>query len=589
MTSSVSFTRGLFLGLIFLLYQSTAFSQFLEKKISLKPAAEDLNLKQVLDTLSAENDFYFSYESSLLDLKQELKTPNYSGTIRNFLETEIGDQYEFKELPGYIIIRFAPEKLDLDAEMQTRFRRVTIKGQITNIRTQEGVNQASIYDKNTLASTLTDENGYFELKYKKDNSSIWLTLSKENYRDTTFLLLPTVDIVADQENKRFRYLPGDSTTQSIEESFMGRLFIGFRQRLQGINVGSFFAESPFQMSLVPGISSKGIFNSQTISNFSLNLIGGYTAGIEGMEIAGIFNINKRDVKSFQAAGIFNMVGGGSKGFQVGGIYNLVYKNVEGLQVGGIYNQVQGNVKGLQIGGINNRVKGSADAQIGGILNQASASDVLQIAGIANHSREKAGFQLAGISNSSSGEVNHQISGIFNRAKSVNGFQFALINAAEQSDYPIGLLNFIKNGEKNLTFAIDESGFTHFGFRSGGRKMYGIVGLAYQLREVDTPYALEVGMGIHLIPSRRFSLDTEFVAMTASDFVAVNNHIQSFRLLPGVNLGKHFRLFAGPSLNFAFLDPGQENFTDGWNILEKTNSTGIYRSYGGVTGGLQVVF
>ena len=588
MTGSVPITRGLLLALIFFLFQSAAFSQFLEKKINLIPIDEDLNLKQVLDTLSSKNDFYFSYESSLLDLKQELKNPDYSGTIRNFLEAEIGDQYEFKELPGYIIIRYAPEKLDLDAEMETRLRRVTIKGYITNIRTQEGVSQASIYDKNSLASTLTDENGYFKLKYKKDNASIWLTLSKENYRDTTFLLLPTVDIVADQENKRFRYLPGDSTTQSIEESFMGRMFIGFRQRLQGINVGSFFAESPFQMSLIPGVSSKGIFNSQTISNFSLNLIGGYTAGIEGLEIAGIFNINKRDVKSVQVAGIFNIVGGSSSGFQVGGIYNKVYKNVNGLQVGGIYNHVNGHVNGLQIGGIYNHVADSVDAQIGGIANHARNSSIFQIAGIVNHSSDQAGFQLAGITNTAE-NVNHQISGIFNRAKTVNGFQFALINSAESNNYPIGLLNFIKNGEKNLTFAIDESGFTHFGFRSGGGKMYGIFGLAYQLREVDTPYALEVGMGIHLVPDHRFSLDTEFVALTASDFIAVNNHIQSFRLLPGLNLGDHFRLFAGPSLNFAFLDPGQENFTDGWNILDKTTSTGIYRSYGGVTGGLQVVF
>lgn len=581
--------QGSLLLILFLISSVSGFSQMmLEKKVRIT-RTDDLTLRQMLDTLSAENDFYFSYESTLLQLDTPLKAEQFSGSIGDFLIQELGDEYEYKELPGYIIIRYAPEKLDLEAEIETRFKTVTVKGYIKNIRTNEGVSLASVYDKHSLASTLTDKKGYFKLKYKKFDSSIWLTLSKENYRDTTFLLLPTVSIVAEKENRRFRYLPGDSTTRELEDSFLGRMFIGFRQRLQGMNVGSFFAESPVQMSLTPGLSSKGMFSSQTISNFSLNLIGGYTAGIEGIEIAGIFNINKRDVKSVQVGGIFNMVGGGSSGFQVAGIYNSVYKSVNGLQIGGIYNHVRGNVNGLQIGGIGNQVNNNADVQIAGIVNHAKKSNHFQLAGIANNTLKSAGFQLAGISNLAADTVNHQIAAIVNRAKKVNGFQFALINIAKENDYPVGFLNFIKNGEKNLTFALDESGFTHVAFRSGGRKMYGIFGAAYQLREVDTPYAFELGIGIHLVPDRKFSLDTEFVTLTASDFAFVNNHIQSFRLLPGLNVGNHFRIFAGPSLNFAFLDPGQGNFTDGWNILEKTTSNGIYRSYGGITGGVQMIF
>ncbi|MDR7132355.1 hypothetical protein J2X69_004722 [Algoriphagus sp. 4150] len=565
------------------------FSQMmLEKKVEIQQT-EGLSLRQMLDTLSARNNFYFSYESTLPPLNNELKARQFSGTMGDFLMQELGDAYEYKELPGYIIIRYAPEKLDLDAEMDTRFKTVTVKGYIKNVRTNEGVSQASIYDRNSLASTLTNDKGYFKLKYKKSDSSIWLTLSKENYRDTTFFLLPTVSIVSEKENRLFRYLPGDSTTRELEDSFLGRMFIGFRQRLQGMNVGSFFAESPFQMSLTPGLSSKGMFSSQTISNFSLNLIGGYTAGIEGFEAAGIFNINKRDVKYVQFAGIFNMVGGSSKGLQVGGIYNSVYKNVNGLQVGGVYNHVQGNVAGLQIGGIVNRVNNDADVQIAGIVNHAKQSNHFQLAGIANHTSKSAGFQWAGISNLAGDTVNHQLSGIINRAKKVNGFQFALINIAQENDYAIGFLNFIRNGEINLSAAIDESSFTHLTLRSGGRKMYGILGVAYSLRAIDTPVGLAAGLGIHLLPKNNFSLDTEFISLTTSDFKEVTNQIQSFHLFPGYRFGNHLRVFAGPSLNFAVLDPGQNDITGGWNIYERTTSTGIYRSFGGVTGGLQVVF
>ncbi|WP_192350135.1 hypothetical protein [Algoriphagus sp. Y33] len=581
--------RGSLLLFLFLINSIDGFSQMmLDKKVEIQQT-ETLSLRQILDTLSSRNNFYFSYESTLSPLDNDIKTEEFSGTIGEFLMQELGDVYEFKELPGYIIIRYAPEKLDLDAEMDTRFKTVTVKGYIKNARTNEGVSQASIYDKNTLASTLTNEKGYFKLKYKKLDSSIWLTLSKENYRDTTFFLLPTVSIVSEKENRLFRYLPGDSTTRELEDSFLGRTFIGFRQRLQGMNVGSFFAESPFQMSLTPGLSSKGMFNSQTISNFSLNLIGGYTAGIEGFEAAGIFNINKRDVKSVQFAGIFNMVGGSSKGLQVGGIYNSVYKNVNGLQVGGVYNHIQGSATGLQIGGIVNRVNNDADIQIAGIVNHAKKSNHFQLAGIANHTSKSSGFQWAGISNLAGDTVNHQLSGIINQAKKVNGFQVALINIAQENDYAIGLLNFIRNGEINLSAGIDESSFTHLTLRSGGRKIYGILGIAYSLQAIDTPIGLEAGLGIHLLPSNKFSLDTECVSLTVSDFREVTNQIQSFRLFPGYRFGDHLRIFAGPSLNFAVLDPGQNDITGGLNIYERTTSTGIYRSFGGVTGGLQVIF
>ncbi|WP_339879443.1 hypothetical protein [uncultured Algoriphagus sp.] len=581
--------QGSLLFILCLVYSVNGFSQMmLEKKIQIQ-RSDDLSLRQLLDTLSEQNNFYFSYESTLLQLDQPVENEQFSGTIGEFLLDELGDSYEYKELPGYIIIRYAPEKLDLDADMETRFKTVTVKGYIKNARTNEVVSRASIYDKNSLASTLTDEDGYFKLKYKKQNSSIWLTLSKENYRDTSFLLMPTVSIVADKENNRFRYIPGDSSTKALEESFLGRAFIGFKQRLQGINMGSFFAESPVQMSLIPGLSTKGMFSSQTISKFSLNLIGGYTAGIEGMEVAGIFNINKRDVKSLQVAGIFNLVGGSSKGVQVGGIYNSVYQNVDGLQVGGIYNNVRGNVRGLQVGGIINTVGETAGPQIAGIVNQAKTSNSFQLAGIVNNASTSAGYQLAGITNFAGGEVNYQISSIVNRAKKVNGFQFALINIAEENDYSLGLLNFIQNGEMGISVSLDESSFSHLNFKSGGRKMYGILGLAYNLRDIDTPIGLEAGLGIHLVPDHRFSLDLEFLSMTASDFELTSNHIQSFRLFPGFRFGNHLRIFAGPSLNFAFLDPGQEDFTNGWNILEKTTKNGIYRSYGGVTGGMQVIF
>src|SRR5690606_4392239 len=107
--------RASILLLICLIYSVNGFSQMmLEKKIQIK-TQEELSLRQMLDTISAKNEFYFSYESTLLELDVPIVKGEFSGTIGNFLLKELGSEYEYKELPGYIIIRYAPEKLDLDA------------------------------------------------------------------------------------------------------------------------------------------------------------------------------------------------------------------------------------------------------------------------------------------------------------------------------------------------------------------------------------------------------------------------------------------------------------------------------------------
>src|SRR5690606_33876627 len=235
-------------------------------------------------------------------------------------------------------------------------------------------------------SALTDDKGYFELK-TKSSSSAWLTLSKDGYKDTTFMILPEVEIQASKKNGLFRYYQETGSADDVEQSFFGRMFIGFQQRFQRINLGGFFAESPFQMSLTPGLSSQGMFNSQMINTFSLNLLGGYTAGVDGFEAAGIFNINQKDVRYFQMAGAVNVVGGEARGFQAAGISNKVFKNFTGVQVAGLSNQTLQGVRGFQIAGIINQARAEAGHQIGGLINRAYRIRGIQIAGIYNGAGE----------------------------------------------------------------------------------------------------------------------------------------------------------------------------------------------------------
>ena len=198
------------------------------------------NLGHALQRISETHSFYFSYQDTIISTEQPVSLNHYQGTLSGFLEKLLGEEYEFKELPGYVIIRYAPGVLDLDAQVEETVRQLTVKGFVRDRQTGEGIAHASVYDKSHLNSTLTDEEGYFELK-TKSNASVWLALSKKNYKDTTFMILPEVEIQASKKKNLFRYYQEDGSADEVEQTFFGRMYIGFRQRFQRVNLGGFFA------------------------------------------------------------------------------------------------------------------------------------------------------------------------------------------------------------------------------------------------------------------------------------------------------------------------------------------------------------
>ena len=563
--------------------------EYLLNEIKFVSSSEN-ELGEIMDRLANEQGFYFSYQSSLIDLDKTVSAPSYEGNVAGFLQTLLGEDYEFKEHEDYVIIKYAPGKLDVEIDKVERLS--IIKGQVKDLQSGESVPFASIYEKNSLTSALSDENGDFELKFKKEPyDPIWLAISKEAYRDTSFVILPTIDVGVGRDPKKLRYFPEDSSTEKMEDSYLGRLLIGFRQRVQRLNLGGFFVESPVQVSLTPGLSSRGVFSSQMINNFSLNVLGGYTAGVEGLEIAGIFNINQKNVELFQVAGIFNMTGGSVEGFQAAGILNQVYGDLRGFQTAGIFNHVHGSTRGMQVGGIYNHTEGVSNIQMAGLLNATHQSTILQIAGLANRITTSSGkLQIAGLYNHAPNEVEHQISGLINRAGKVSGIQLSgLLNIAQSSDYPIGLINFIEDGQRSLSLGLDETGFTQIAFRSGGKKLYGLVGAGIMVRSEENLYGLDLGLGWHAITKNLFSLDIEFLNRQASDFISISNNSSLFRFIPGYNFGSHLKLFAGPTIGYSVYDVNWTGPIPGLVIADTSTENGNYALHIGLTGGVRYVF
>ena len=294
-------------------------------------------------------------------------------------------------------------------------------------------------------------------------------------------------------------------------------------------------KQPAHIGFVYPISSNGKQAAQYTNNFSMHALTGVSRNETGMAMAGISLVIKDSAAGLQMAGISNHIG----------------KTASGVQLAGIINTM-GTSKGLSAAGIAN-IAGDANVQLAGISNYARQAQGFQAAGIINKA-SKAGAQMAGISNIAADIEGVQIAGIFNKAKKVKGAQIAgILNIADSSDYAIGIINIIKNGTYTLSASIDESATSLLSFRSGGRIMYGIIGLGYNGKAERDLWAFEVGLGVHLLARKQFSLQAEITNTGLFNFKGGEYYKYAVRVLPAFRLSNRFSLWAGPSFAYIHTD------------------------------------
>lgn len=166
----------------------------------------------------------------------------------------------------------------------------------------------------------------------------------------------------------------------------------------------------------------------------------------------------------------NVVAGtalGLTGLEVGGFSNNIRADVRGIQLAGFANFVGRDLRGIQAAGFSNRVRGDAinAIQAAGFSNRTlgNATRFIQLAGFSNRTRNLTyGIQAAGF-------INH--------ARTVrNGLQIAPFNFADSSNsIPIGLWSVVrKNGYRRFEVAANETFPLNVTFRSGVRLFYNLV-------------------------------------------------------------------------------------------------------------------
>jgi len=326
-------------------------------------------------------------------------------------------------------------------------------------------------------------------------------------------------------------------------------------------------KTPVRISFVPPLSSQGKNDKYTTSYLSLNVLGGVTGSVNGVELGSVFNIDKMNIRGVQAAGWFNITGGTVNGIQMAGYFNSTKGNLTGIQLAGDINYVKMNVRGLQAAGLYNQTSGSLTGA--------------QMAGICNYTRHSVnGIQMAGIANINNNTINGlQAAAIFNYTKHLRGLQLGLINIADTSDgFSIGLINIVRRGYYKITLSTNEVLNTTLSVKSGNARLYNILLVGVNAGNDDKIFSYGYGIGHEIKATNWLTVNPE---LTSQYLYLGNwnytNQLSKFQLLATVKLMKRLALFGGPSFSvyysdqpaaekgYKFLVPGKSYHTyDLWN-------------------------
>ena len=571
MNSKITLISILFL-LISGIFSDAHAQSMLDIPISVQ--ADKKPLGSILEIMEQKGNFRFAYYSKLVAKDSVVSIHADQSTIKEVLDQLLKNKYEYKESKGFIILRYAPLELALVLEKNSVVgEHQVVNGYIMDVQTNKRIENASVYERNALQSTLTDKEGFFELKLKNIPQTIELTVVKENYKTITTIFLSEIKIQMGARKSNEDYVDGDFS--AVERSGIGRFFISSKQKIQSLNLGGLISEVPVQASLIPSLSTRGMMNSQINSSFSLNLLGGYTGGVRGVEMAGLYNINRMNVHALQMAGLFNTVGGSVKGVQLAGIYNNVFGDLNGLQMSGIHNSVKGSQIGLQISGIYNHVQQDAKGiQMAAIYNNVNGTqNGLQISGIYNAGHQKVrGMQIAAL----------------NYAKELDGVQIGLVNiTGSPSGYSFGLLNFKKGGYQKFSVTRNEISDINLAIKTGDNKLYTILMAGKSERNDEEKLtSFGFGLGKNIPLGNRLTYNPEISIQylylgnwNRYNFVYKFDSPFTFRIFKGVALsaGPSFNLYSSERRDKNSLDINNSTFvqnrTKRYNVI-KDNGNGI---------------
>lgn len=527
----------------------------LERKISI--AANNEKITSVLNRIGQAGGFSFSYNSAIISAEQSVSLVIVDKSVREVLNEIFQGTMNYKEKGNYLIITKAPIPT-----AKNNIVVIIMNGYVEDSKTGEKIAQASVYDKSSVASTITDDYGYFKLKLEKKTDSIALSVSKKNYRDTL------VSITApDNQYLKISITPVQDSviiaaqTEAIDSMDVDKntLNLPYEDEPNVQNIHDTLYQM-VQVSLLPFVGSNERLSGNVINDYSINFFGGYSMGTRQIELGFLVNIDRADVSWLQVAGFGNLVGRNVYGIQAAGFANVNGGETKALQLAGFANTNLGESIGVQVAGFTNTdLKGMNGVQVAGLSNiTVGDAKGVQVSGLGNvQVGDYRGSQIAGLTNIATKKISgSQVSAFFNHARQVHGTQIGLINYADTlGGIPVGLLSIVKTGYHKIELSADEVFYTNLAFRSGVRKFYTMLHAGFKPDKSLNPgdssvWTFGYGLGTARKISKKIFLNIDASAqhVNKGSFTNALSLLNKIHVGVDFQLAKGFSLYTGATLN-----------------------------------------
>lgn len=469
----------------------------------------------VLHRIGQQAGFSFSYNASIIPDDQVASIEMNNKTVEEILNELFKGSMTYKEKSNHLILTRVPMK-----QSGSSVSSMILSGYVENAITKEKISDASVYEKQTITSVVSDQFGFFRLRLEmREGESLSVSISKKDFNDTTitieqsgnqYLHVSLKPVAPAPDTLDFQ--PVSSTIDTVsapvevqQETTPGEgqedeLMLPYESDPHVQNIRDTLHRLA-QVSLLPFIGTNGHMSGNVINDYSFNFFGGYSLGTRQIELGGFFNVDRGDVSWLQIAGFGNMVGGNSYGVQAAGFFNVNGGETKAVQGAGFVNVNFGDFQGVQMSGFANINRHVADGVLAaGFMNYSGdRSYGAQFAGFMNvHNGDYKGPQIAGAVNIARGTIRGtQISGLYNYGHKVYGTQIGFINHADSlTGIPIGFISFVNRGYHKIELSADEVFYANLSFRTGVRKFYNILSVGFKPEvTLGTPGAWTFGYGL----------------------------------------------------------------------------------------------
>lgn len=342
----------------------------------------------------------------------------------------------------------------------------------------------------------------------------------------------------------------------------------------------------FQFSFITPVGTNGLSSWKVTNRFSINLLAGYSGGLNGAEFSGLFSLIRIRMQGVQFSGLGNIVLGETRGAQFSGLFNINLKNVTAWQFAGLCNVATGNMKGFQCSGFASiAVQESRGMQVSGFMNYGGGGKITQIAGFTNIAKKKSkGMQMAGF---------------FNFAGKLKGVQIAPFNYVDslEKGVPIGFLSFVRNGYHALEFSTTETMYGVFSFKTGVRQFYNILSTGVGYRNNRILWGWGYGLGGMIPLSEKWNLSIEGLCYQMNEgtwFTNRMNLLNKLNVIVSWRVTKRLEVFGGLSWNVTVSDITDEygdmvesHIAPWWVFDELYDGRINIKMYPGIVAGIRI--